>query len=270
VVWSRVRSVSHSCIILVIVLCLHLLFMCVCTWYGMPIWPVVVPPVGAEYTYVDVAPASQAMPAPVVPEPEPAEEPEKIDHTPFASLYEKIEPKKSSESPKRDLRQSIETDNDTGELTINKEKEEDRVAPEVNENENPSPVSRARPKDVAIDDLPFPFEGVHTTALTERDNAFHAFIKAVNKALYASMQQMPCPLTAHPQPIAVRMAIVRTGRLAQTPTVIRSSGSTVRDQWYVDMIKRAAQAFPPIPPSIHIPFMELVFREDMQRATPQR
>jgi hypothetical protein len=184
----------------------------------------------------------------------------------FASLYQKeTEPDETEDTDASDAiapepEPEPEESPITDPLTVVQEQEKkDKVL--TPDSIAPKKVSKT-PLDVATDDIPIAFEGsVHTTQLSARDSLFHTFIKAVNTALYKSMSESTPPFTPGIQPVAVRMVIVRTGRLAQRPTIIRSTGNPTRDAWYIDAIVRASASFPPIPDGLHLPFAEMIFKE---------
>ncbi len=124
------------------------------------------------------------------------------------------------------------------------------------------------PVDSATDDIPMSFQGIDTPHLSGKDSLFHTFIKVVNTALYKSMQESNPPFTPGLQPLIIRIVIVRTGKLAQRPTILRSSGNPQRDAWYIDAIVRASSSFPPIPAGLHLPFAEMMFKEGNRSYTP--
>lgn len=201
------------------------------------------------------------------------------DRTEGRQREENSDADSSTESKKDELLSAVAKKDalDNAPTTLVKEKQEP-IKPEPNPQKETPTSEKNKPETIITppsnvvldDDLPIPFLGVNTNQISDKDSEFHRFIKLVNKALYASMQIVPQPISSLPRPIAVRMVIVRTGRLAQTPTVIHSSGDPIRDQWYITMIERASASFPPIPMSLRIPFIELAFREGMDRASPYR
>lgn len=152
------------------------------------------------------------------------------------------------------------------EKKLNPQQEKKIITPEAIA---PQKVAQA-PRNVATDeDIPMAFEGgVHTTQLTERDSLFHRFIKAVNIALYNSMRESTPPFSPGIQPVVVRMVIVRTGKLAQRPTMVRSSGNQARDNWFIEAIVRASAAFPQIPEALRLPFAEMYFKEGTRGVLP--
>ena len=303
-VWYRVRTYGGAGCIVIIVLLLHLLFL-IAWMMGKPLLRSRQHESEEAYMLVSLASEPAAM-APQMAEakPEvqvPAEAEQEIDQTPFASLMpqqqtpavqEKIKEKENTQKEKHletsfnkeahdkidaEKNQSRETSSDNVKTviepkhhTIKSNSSDQSQSNKADETGSEGPSQIMPPHDLIKGDLPIPFLGVDTTQISGRDSEFHQFIKLVNKALYASMQQSPLPLISRPRPVAVRLVIVRTGRLAQTPTIIHSSGDPIRDQWYITMIEQAAASFPPIPASLRIPFIELAFREGMDRASPYR
>ncbi len=208
------------------------------------------------------------------PNPEPQQQPEKPpkDEMLFASLYQKATEPEETETidasdqdlpePEPEKTESPITDPLT--LVREEEKKEKPLTPNTIA---PKKVAKA-PVDVATDDIPMAFEGVHTTQLSERDSLFHTFIKAVNTSLYAAIKEGTPPFTPGIQPIVIRLIIVRTGRLAQRPTVVRSSGNPSRDAWYIDAVVRASASFPQIPDGLKLPFAEMYFKEGSKGIRP--
>lgn len=288
-VWYRVRTVIRSWTIVIIVLLLHgalvYLLLVEFTKHGSqlpaqrivesaPVYftnegpetpPVSTPPQQLQPDPLNQQPTStQQKTEPVIkPEPLQPETPQQKDLL-FASLYQKeTEPEETEDADTTDLMaQEPEPEPEESPiadpLTIINEVDKKVLTPD---SIAPKKVKK-QPVDVATDDIPIAFEGsVHTTQLSARDSLFHTFIKAVNTAIYKSMLESTPPFTPGIQPIAVRMVIVRTGRLAQRPTIMRSSGNQTRDAWYIDAIQRASASFPPIPEALHLPFAEMIFKE---------
>jgi hypothetical protein len=290
VIWYRVRTVIRSWVIVIIVLLLHgalvYLLLVEFTKHGSqtPAQRIVE---SAPVYFTNNDPT--AMPVankPMLAQPDPLDQqqmqqaPQKTESTPpseplqsdpplqkdllFASLYQKETEQDETEDTDTTDNMAPEPEPEPEEspivdpLTIINEVDKKVLTPD---SIAPKKVSRP-PLDVATDDIPIAFEGsVHTTQLSARDSLFHTFIKAVNTALYKSMSESTPPFTPGIQPVAVRMVIVRTGRLAQRPTIVRSTGNHARDAWYIDAIVRASAAFPPIPDALHLPFAEMIFKE---------
>jgi hypothetical protein len=266
-----------SFVILIIVLCIHLVLLYLFARNILSFHQFnSVLNQNSETAYIYI-PMSIPDPSPILPEPvhtpppptPKLEEQQILNPQPqppdenFASLFKKIE----SVEPSQELPENTDNsqqfiDNKNGNITVKIKK----TKPDIENNNTRSEPSH--PKDVATDDVPIPFLGVNTTKLTERDTLFHTFIKAVNTAIYKSMQTSNPPYYPGAQPILLRLVIVRTGRLAQAPTIIRSSGNRERDLWYIATIQQASADFPPIPPAIHLPFAELTFKEGTRGNTP--
>lgn len=204
--------------------------------------------------------------------PQKPEPPLPKDEMLFASLYQKATEPEETETidatdqdlpePEPEKTESPITDPLT--LVREEEKKEKPLTPNTIA---PKKVAKA-PVDVATDDIPMAFEGVHTTQLSERDSLFHTFIKAVNTALHTAIKEGTPPFTPGIQPIVIRLIIVRTGRLAQRPTVVRSSGNPSRDAWYIDAVVRASASFPVIPDGLKLPFAEMYFKEGSKGIRP--
>jgi hypothetical protein len=296
VIWYRVRTVIRSWAIVIIVLLLHgaLVYLLLVEFTkhesqlpaqriveSAPVYftndePTTVPmankpkpipaqpdPLIQQSSSVLRTTADRQKPEPIKPEPLQQETPPQKDLL-FASLYQKetepdvTEDTETTDNMAPEPEPEPEESPITDPLTIINEVDKKVLTPD---SIAPKKVSRP-PLDVATDDIPIAFEGsVHTTQLSARDSLFHTFIKAVNTALYKSMSESTPPFTPGIQPVAVRMVIVRTGRLAQRPTIIRSTGNPTRDAWYVDAIVRASASFPPIPDGLHLPFAEMIFKE---------
>jgi hypothetical protein len=202
-----------------------------------------------------------------------SEQPLKKDELLFASLYQKATEPDETETenatdsalpePEPEKQESPIADP----LTLVRE-QETKEKPLTPDSIAPKKVSKP-PKDVVTDDeIPMAFEGVHTTQLSTRDSLFHTFIKAVNTSLYAAIKDGTPPFTPGIQPIVIRLVIVRTGKLAQRPTVVRSSGNASRDAWYIDAIIRASASFPTIPDALRLPFAEMYFKEGSKGIRP--
>lgn len=267
------RRYTTSCTILIIVLLIHLLFLIACSVYTIThnqspfpqqevsepyLYIPMQPPAPQPITPTDVKPITEQPPLPEpldTQEDTPPEDP--ID---FASLFKKVEPVEHPEEPTIEEKEKNIASSTHGDIALRTQ--------DIESKKNSPKTDATPPEKVAMDDLPMPFVGVNTTELTDRDTLFHQFIKAVNTALYASMHLSHPPYSSGAQPVVIRMVITRTGRLAQAPTVLRSSGNTQRDTWYVHAIQHASAQFPPIPPAIHLPFAELTYKEGMRAGAP--
>ncbi len=294
-VWYRVRNFARSWCILIIVLLLHgaLLYVLLqkLAQQGLPLppqnriiesAPVFImdssapstptitshppKPIESEFTSCPFDPIVKLDPIP-----SPEKPPQHKDEMLFASLYQKANAPDETKtvdatdwaSPEPEPEESPIVDPLT---IINEVEKKERLL-------TPDSIAPQKvvtpPVGVATDDIPMAFEGgVHTTQLSARDTLFHAFIKTVNTALYTSMREGTPPFSPGVQPLVIRMVIVRTGRLAQRPTIVRSSGNINRDVWYVDAIVRASASFPPIPEALHLPFAEMMFKEGTRGQTP--
>jgi hypothetical protein len=274
------RRYTISSTILIIVLLIHILFLIACSLYTITYntskpaeqkssEPYIYIPMTEQSTQQLTMPTAEPINTqPPIPEPlqtQPKEAPPAPPEDPdFASLFQKIEQLKVPEEIIVHKAKDNAIDGKNGDVAVHIKKIESPIK------EDTVDTPATPPKEVATDDIPMPFVGINNKELTERDTLFHQFIKAVNTAIYATMHQSNPPYTPGAQPVLVRLVIVRTGRLAQAPTVIRSSGNKERDTWYVNAIQKASAQFPPIPPSIHLPFAELTYKEGMRAGSPIR
>lgn len=294
--WYRIRNTVRSWSILIIVLSMHglLIYLLLVELTGkrsagIPQERVIesAPVYFMPNTQAPATQPQQQLPTTTQNEPaqnqqdqnqaEPQQQPQQPEQPPkdemlFASLYQKATEPEETETidatdqdlpePEPEKTESPITDPLT--LVREEEKKEKLLTPNTIA---PKKVTKA-PVDVATDDIPMAFEGVHTTQLSERDSLFHTFIKAVNTALHTAIKEGTPPFTPGIQPIVIRLIIVRTGRLAQRPTVVRSSGNPSRDAWYIDAIVRASASFPVIPDGLKLPFAEMYFKEGSKGIRP--
>ena len=271
------RRYAISCSILIVVLLLHILFLIICSLYkitynksALPLSRTVDPYIYIPTQQHTLLPPTQTVQPinnqPPVPEPIFVQNDEDIPLPPpeepnFASLFQKIE--ETTKTPKEPI-----IHNEKKELMSSKHGEIPVKIETSNTKTTEKETPPQPPRNVATDTVPIPFLGTDTTELTERDTLFHQFIKAVNIALHISMHHSKPPFSPGVKPVLIRMVIVRTGRLAQAPSILRSSGNAARDAWYVRAIQQASAQFPPIPAAIRLPFAELTYKEGMHAGNP--
>lgn len=294
VVWYQIRNTVRSWSILIIVLSMHglLIYLLLIELTSernaaMPHERIVesAPVYFTPHTQTPAAQPQQPMPITQdeqsqnqrdqnnpEPQPQQPEPSQPKDEMLFASLYQKAPEPEETETVDASDQDLPEPEPEKTEspiidpLTLRHE-EKKKEKPLTPNTIAPKKVAKA-PADVATDDIPMAFEGVHTTQLSERDSLFHTFIKAVNTALYTAIKEGTPPFTPGIQPIVIRLIIVRTGRLAQRPTVVRSSGNPSRDNWYIDAVVRGSASFPPIPDGLKLPFAEMYFKEGSKGIRP--